>query len=221
MIGMSLARDLLGARQFPHFWHFRSLVRGSMQILMTNRDLQIVPTSRFATYSTFFILLYVKMYDTSNYIDNLSNNMKYYYFWAQWAVIRRILGTILGEVMRSWEGVRDFFWDIKKSWCDTNDVILHRNSCKWRHMTRQHQRVTSSQKILPWEESEALQKFEVFWEVVRFPRADSGFLRRGFGRVWDYFWELLFSKMVPKIFLLTAPCEGRKLDASKSISIRV
>jgi hypothetical protein len=52
----------------------------NMQILMTNRDLQIVPTSTFATYSSFFILLYVKMYDTSNYIDNLSNNMEYYYF---------------------------------------------------------------------------------------------------------------------------------------------
>jgi hypothetical protein len=35
MIGMSLARDLLGARQFPHFRHFRSLVRGSQSQLLT------------------------------------------------------------------------------------------------------------------------------------------------------------------------------------------
>jgi hypothetical protein len=28
---------------------------------------------------------------------------------------------------------------------------------------------------LPWEEKETLQKFEVFWEVLMFPRVESGF----------------------------------------------
>jgi hypothetical protein len=52
-------------------------------------------------------------------------------------------------------------------------------------VTLQQQRVNPSQKILPLEEqqSETLQKLEVFWEVVRFSRADSGFIQRGFGRV--------------------------------------
>jgi hypothetical protein len=44
MIGMSLARDLLGARQFPHFWHFRTLVRGSMIIYLCMYMYRFVPS---------------------------------------------------------------------------------------------------------------------------------------------------------------------------------
>ena len=42
----------------------------------------------------------------------------------QGTVIIKILDPILGEVVRFWEGTSDFFKDIKKSWCDIDDVIL-------------------------------------------------------------------------------------------------
>jgi hypothetical protein len=83
------------------------------------------------------------------------NYLRTYYFWVMcdwvhllistyihifWVMhqgtdISQILDPTLGEVVRSSGGVSDFFKDIKKSWCDKNDVTLYQNSLWWRHMT--------------------------------------------------------------------------------------
>jgi hypothetical protein len=47
----------------------------------------------------------------------------------QGAVIRKILGTILGEVMRSWEGIRDFLRHKEKlMWQKWRHVMWHFNN---------------------------------------------------------------------------------------------